>query len=308
MPSYILIDSSDRDELAKVWGSSVQPSVLTIQSPSFQAVISGVKVGCFSVYSTQVKGSYHLKTTKISGDYILATLVDGFGSICWPGKSKEFQPLKAGSVVLAVPGTDCEYRMSETLAVTVGIRPRNADLLLMKALPFKLRNEVVGVLPELEARDIRQLSLFLTSEIERCKVMDESAQAYVQILLDALAARFSLHLRQKLGPERGYSPTDLAIALKCDEIIVSGDPLVTSVKDLAQAAGWSERHVYRAFDEVCNCTPSDFIKRVRLFRAWSRLKFPSSPSVSQSELATEAGYKTLRGFQRDYLHEFSEEP
>lgn len=81
------------------------------------------------------------------------------------------------------------------------------------------------------------------------------------------------------------------------------DPL--SMDDLAEAAGYSRRHLERLFREAVGKTPGDFYRALRLDRGRNLL---ATTNMTLLEVATACGYATVSHFSKSFRARFGTAP
>lgn len=74
-----------------------------------------------------------------------------------------------------------------------------------------------------------------------------------------------------------------------------------SMDALAQAAGYSRRHIERLFKDALNLTPGAYYRKIRLDRARNLL---STTDMSLSEIAVACGYETVSQFSKAFRAQF----
>ncbi|WP_192860147.1 AraC family transcriptional regulator [Mycobacterium sp. MS1601] len=78
--------------------------------------------------------------------------------------------------------------------------------------------------------------------------------------------------------------------------------------DIAAAVGVSVRSLQRGFREQHQCTPMEFVRKVRLNRVRVALAAASPEAASVAQLATAWGFTHLGRFAADYRREYGETP
>lgn len=78
-----------------------------------------------------------------------------------------------------------------------------------------------------------------------------------------------------------------------------------SMADLARASMYSPWYSYRLFVELLHMTPSTYIRRLRLSKSALRLR---DESVKIIDIAPDAGYDSVDGYQRAFYREFGCNP
>lgn len=79
-----------------------------------------------------------------------------------------------------------------------------------------------------------------------------------------------------------------------------------SLDELAAVSRFSKYHFSRIFDSMVGKTPFEFIKRVRLEKAASRLRI--HPKQSVTRIALECGFNILEVFSSNFNNYFDQTP
>jgi AraC-like DNA-binding protein/ligand-binding sensor protein len=188
------------------------------------------------------------------------------------------------------------------------------------AVPVKLGTQIVGylrigqVLRHMPAKsDTRKV----TRELERCGVRyngeigkaweknplmpPERYNAVVRLLTffaDQLSA-----LSNQLVTERNNSEPPLV--LKAREYIDKHKTEELSLADVAKAAGASVFHFCKVFHKSTGLKFTDYVARVRLEDARTRLL---NPNLRVSEIAYDVGFQSLTQFNRTFKRVFGQSP
>lgn len=80
---------------------------------------------------------------------------------------------------------------------------------------------------------------------------------------------------------------------------------VITIKDLAKASLYSPWYSYRLFLECLHMTPAVYVRRMRLSKAALKLR---DNHIRIIDVAFEAGFESVDGFQRAFLKEFGCNP
>ncbi len=78
-----------------------------------------------------------------------------------------------------------------------------------------------------------------------------------------------------------------------------------TMADLAAASLYSPWYSYRIFKELIGITPADYIRRLRLSKSAMKLK---NDNCRIADIAFEAGFGSVDGYQRAFLREFGVNP
>lgn len=307
MRTHLVIDSSDPEELQRIWRSRAQPFEFALLEAPLHVVISGLEVGGSSVFYTRARGGYRVRSLQLADAFSIAMISSGRVKFKWPARSAAFELLKVGAVAISAPGTEFEYETDGLTGISVKFGPVAGNLFRMRALTHRRRLELCGLIPAEDAADIFTLAHVLVREIDR-KNFENDVPAQIEILHEALTQRISRYIQKVIGPDPDYNSADLATVHACDAMIRKHHACIHSVRDLVKHVSWSERQIYRAFDHVCDCTPGDYIRRTHLITARSMIQFPTDGIAQPQNVARLFGYKSLRAFTRDFEMEFDNEP
>lgn len=88
----------------------------------------------------------------------------------------------------------------------------------------------------------------------------------------------------------------------CIEEHIDGN---VSLKDLAEAAHFSPWYAARLFRELTGVSPADYARKLRLSRSALRLR---DEHVSITDIAFDAGFSSVEGYQRAFRREFGHNP
>ncbi len=307
MQTHLLIDSSDPEELRRLWSSKAQPFSLTLLQAPIHLKIAGLEIGESSILCTRATGGYRVRSVQLADAFSIAMISEGRVDFRWTGRNSDFELLPVGGVVMTAPGTEVEYETDGLSGIAAKIRLASADLFRMRAMPHQRRLGLCGPLPKDHASDIYSLAHYLVSEVNRKNFKDDIPEQ-IYLLKEALVQRVTQYIRETIGTKTDYNAGDIMTVRQCDEAIRCLEDRVFSVRDLVTQVTWSERQIYRAFDHVCDCTPSDYIRRNHLISARSQLRVSGDKPVSVREVAKQSGYSSLRSFVRDFSQEFGENP
>jgi len=90
------------------------------------------------------------------------------------------------------------------------------------------------------------------------------------------------------------------------DLIVSRPDALLRLKDLSRAARLSPYHFHRVFQALVGETPGDFVKRLRLEKALSRMTLSRPPSLTS--IALQCGFSSSSDFSRSFKQRFGVPP
>lgn len=304
---HVLFQTHRIEEGQARWSSAAQPARIRLIEEPFQASVSRVVLPNGVFFYTQIQGTYSVRTMQLGQSYSLMLLTEGHGEWTWNPAGTPML-LRPGAVILTAPGVDISYTVSQPSGFTAKIGMDSIDRIRFLGLPYQRRAEISGLLCDADTVDVANLMLFLASEIERKPPKEGDAWSQHSTIMEALSKRSLMLLRQRLEPMESVSEGDIVTISQCDRAICEAQGRLRSMAQLSQDVPWSERQIYRAFSRICNCPPSDYMRRVAMIRARCMLEIIDPPVRHISIVATELGYGTLRSFLRDYRAEFGTEP
>jgi len=132
-------------------------------------------------------------------------------------------------------------------------------------------------------------------------VQSELQQAMMTLFLLAGANNYSADLH---GEPVAAGPRQVRIAEQFIEANWDG-PI--TIEALVAATGVSARSLFSSFRAARGYSPMDFVKRVRLGKAWQKLSRPNA-ETSVTAVAFECGFGNPGHFAVDYRHHFGERP
>lgn len=180
---------------------------------------------------------------------------------------------------------DLQWR---ALTVAVAFRPGGAAALLGRALPA-LTDQGVGLdelLPADRTDRLRE-RLATAPDVSAC--------------LEALRS-FLLGLHRRPPPDARAPSGSLSAAAH----LVRSTPGGASVQEMAEAAGWSTRHLRSAFREQVGHSPKTFARIVRVRQAVNGLQQADSPTLAQ--VALQCGYYDQSHMTSDFQALLGESP
>jgi AraC-like DNA-binding protein len=158
-----------------------------------------------------------------------------------------------------------------------------------------------------ELRRLRQLVEFLVSELDHedstlsTPVLAELEKSVLVSFLHANAHNFSRLL------ERGTRRVTPWQVRRAEEFIEANWQQPLTLRMIAVATGVSARSLFKAFREARGCSPTEYVKRVRLKRARQMLTSPTQ-HTSVTAVASACGFDNLGHFSGNYRLAFGELP
>ena len=132
-------------------------------------------------------------------------------------------------------------------------------------------------------------------------LIKELEQALITALL--LAAPLSIPSIANLGT-RSVAP---ARVRRAEAFLVENWRIPFDAKNVAEAAGTSPRNLFRLFREFRGYTPLEFLKRLRLERAFARLRL-GVDDASVTDIALDCGWNSASHFSKDFRENFGLTP
>jgi AraC-like DNA-binding protein len=158
-----------------------------------------------------------------------------------------------------------------------------------------------------ELRRLRQLVEFLVSELDRddtalsTPVLAELERSVLVSFLHANTHNFSRLLERDA---RRVTPWQVR---RAEEFIKANWPQPLTLQMIAKATGVSARSLFKAFHEARGCSPTEYVKRVRLKRARQMLTSPTQ-RTSVTAVAVACGFDNPGHFAGNYRLAFGELP
>jgi AraC-like DNA-binding protein/ligand-binding sensor protein len=188
------------------------------------------------------------------------------------------------------------------------------------AVPLKLGPQIIGYLrigQVLRHTPAKSESTKVSRELERCGVRftggirkawektplipPDKYNATVR-LLTFFAEQLSALANQIVLEQRNTEPP---IVLKAREYIENHKNEELSLADVAKAAGASVFHFCKVFHKATGLKYTDYVARVRLEDARTRLL---NPNLRVSEIAYDVGFQSLTQFNRTFKRVFRQSP
>jgi len=157
-----------------------------------------------------------------------------------------------------------------------------------------------------QSRRLQRLVRFIATEAEQSPPMpsilqSELQQAMMTSLLLATANNYSELLH---GEPIAAAPWQVR---RAEQFIEANWNQPITIEALTAATNVSARSLFSSFKAGRGYSPMDFVKRVRLGRAWQKLSRPGA-GTSVSAVAFECGFGNPGHFAVDYRHHFGERP
>jgi AraC-like DNA-binding protein len=158
-----------------------------------------------------------------------------------------------------------------------------------------------------ELRRLRQLVEFLVSELDHedtalsMPVLAELEKSVLVSFLHANTHNFSRLLERDA---RRVTPWQVR---RAEEFIEANWQRPITLRMIAQATGVSARSLFKAFREARGCSPTEYVKRVRLKRARQMLTSPTQ-RTSVTAVAFACGFDNPGHFAGNYRLAFGELP
>ncbi len=216
---------------------------------------------------------------------------------------------QGSGVVLSPGGATLHYGADfEHLSMTV----RPATLMgKLAAIVGDLRLGPLHFDPAANGRDPQSLRLerllrFVATEIELCWPMPPTAQSELEqaMMTSFLLTNPNNYSGLLHGEPLAAAPWQVRLA---EQFIETNWDQPITIEALTAATNVSARSLFSSFKAARGYSPMDFVKRVRLGRAWRKLSKPDA-ETSVSAVAYECGFGNPGHFAVDYRRQFGERP
>jgi len=216
---------------------------------------------------------------------------------------------KGHGVVLSPGGVTLQFG-PQFEHLSLGVRP---DVLTRKLAAIvgdlrlgPLRFDPAAVASAPQAKRLERLVQFVATEVELSWPMPPIMQSELQqaMMTSFLLANANNYSALLLDEPEAAAPWQVRIA---EQFIEANWDQPITIEALAAATNVSARSLFASFKSGRGYSPMDFVKRVRLGRAWQKLSRPRA-ETSVSAVAFECGFGNLGHFARDYRHHFGERP
>jgi AraC-like DNA-binding protein len=172
--------------------------------------------------------------------------------------------------------------------------------------PLRFDPAVIASAPQ--AKRLERLVRFVAAEFDASSsppmppiMQSELQQAMMTSFLLANASNYSGLL---LGEAEPAAPWQVR---RAEQFIEANWDQPITIEALAAATNVSARSLFAAFKAGRGCSPMEFVKSVRLGRAWRKLSRPDV-GTSVTEIAFACGFGNPGHFARDYRENFGETP
>nr|WP_294543342.1 AraC family transcriptional regulator [uncultured Rhodopila sp.] len=171
--------------------------------------------------------------------------------------------------------------------------------------PLRFDPSVIASAPQ--AKRLERLVRFVANEFDDPSApMPPAMQSDLQeaMMTSFLLANANTYSALLLSNPAAAAPWQVR---RAEEFIEANFDQPITIEALAAATNVSTRSLFLSFKAGRGCSPMDFVKRVRLGRAWQKLSKPGA-ETSVTAVAFECGFGNPGHFARDYRHRFGERP
>jgi transcriptional regulator GlxA family with amidase domain len=112
---------------------------------------------------------------------------------------------------------------------------------------------------------------------------------------------------QYLEAERSPAAPSAVQLGRVEQYIVANYGQSLTVETLAEISGVSARSVFRHFRSRYDCTPHQYLERIRLEMSYVKL-LACRDKESVGSVALDCGFQSLRHFEQAYRNQFGERP
>lgn len=197
--------------------------------------------------------------------------------------------------------------------------PRGYQVLMLRVATESLRRKLSALLGTDRVRlDLRQPSAAGVDRVLREASLNFASELDVvdRTFLPALVANSTEDIcnrmltclsEQYLEAERSPAAPSAVQIGRVEQYIVANYAKPLTVETLAEISGVSARSVFRHFRSRYDCTPHQYLERIRLEMSYVTL-LACRDQNSVGVVALDCGFQSLRHFERAYRNQFGESP
>ena len=197
--------------------------------------------------------------------------------------------------------------------------PRGYQVLMLRVATESLRRKLSALLGADRVRmDLRQLSSAGVGRVIRDAILNFARELDVgdPAFLPSLVANSTEDIcnriltclsEQYLEVERSPAAPSAVQIGQVEQYIVANYAQPLTVETLAEISGVSARSVFRHFRSRYDCTPHQYLERIRLEMSYVKLLASRDPN-SVRLIALDSGFQSVRHFEQAYRRQFGERP
>ncbi len=284
-----------------------QPSgIYAVGEGSARATVGLTETEQATLIYTEIQGAVVVSTGVPGSNVPIGALLRGNVRVYSPDG---FADMRVGESLLAIPGDDVAYVLTDTRSYTLRIRCSGDLRLRLKAMPQSERAKLRRILTVTESEDLVQLFMFFGREHDRLtRVMRAENSEQLRVIGAAVVERALGQIESIVGEAPHYDPQYLHICEKIDGLVSASGWSSLLAKDLAAHANCSVRQLYRAFESVMDASPIHYLLRSRLLVARSAILSGGGSGKTFRQVCEDAGFSVTPSFVRSYAAEFGEPP
>jgi AraC-like DNA-binding protein len=198
--------------------------------------------------------------------------------------------------------------------------PAGYQVLLLRVATETLRRKLSALLGSSNVRlDLRQpasvgatRSLIRKSAVDFAKELDVADLRFLPLLVANSTEEICVGIltclsEQFLEAERAPAAPSAVQLGQVEQYIVANFAVPLTVETLAEISGVSAHSVFRYFLSRYGCTPHEYLGRIRLEMAYTKL-LACHDKGSVASVALQCGFPSLGGFERAFRKRFGEAP
>lgn len=302
-------DTRDPDELAALLGGLFGGASLELcgRNAKFHCRMRSVALGDVGIFHGRYESEFKISFSDFNAFGGSPSPLKGGGTHTIGGR--EVSVSKGRGVVLSPGGVALHYgahfehlsMIMRPAALTGKLAAIVGDL---RRGPLRFDAVANGHRPQ--ALRLDRLLRFVATETERSRPMPQIMQSELQqsMMTAFLLANANNYSELLHGEPEAAAPWQVRLA---EQFIEANWHRPITIEALVAATNVSARSLFLAFRVGRGYSPMDFVKRVRLGRAWQKLSRPDA-ETSVSMVAFECGFGNAGHFAVDYRQHFGESP
>ncbi|MDI9849895.1 AraC family transcriptional regulator [Rhodoblastus sp. 17X3] len=302
-------DTRDPDELAARLSSLFGRASLDLRGRNapFRCRMKSIALGAVGLFHGQYENGFEIRFSEFNAFAGSPSPLSGAGAheIC----GREVAVSKDNGAVLS-PGVATLHYGANFEHLSMTVQPA-ALMGKLSAIVGDLRFGPLRFEPSVNGRDPAALRLdrllrYVAAEAGQSSPVPPLLQSELQqsMMTAFLLANPNNYSRLLHGEPEAAAPWQVRIA---EQFIEANWDQPVTIEGLTSAANVSARSLFSTFRSARGYSPMEFVKRVRLGRAWQKLSHPDA-NTSVSTVAFECGFGNPGHFAVDYRRQFGERP
>ena len=306
---FQIFDTRDPDELAAGFSTLFGRAWLELhgRNAKFHCRMRYVPLGDVGIVHGQYDTSFKVRFPDFN--FFIGSPAPLKGAGLHEISGREVTVSKGHGVILSPGGVTLHFG-PQFEHLSMGVRP-GALMGKLAAIVGELRLGPLHFDPAVNSQDpqskrLERLIRFIATEVELSWPMPRIMQCELQetLMTSLLLANANNYSGLLLGEPVAAAPWQVR---RAEEFIEANWDQPITIEALVAVTNVSARSLFSSFKAARGYSPMDFVKRVRLERAWHKLSWPDA-ATSVSAVAFECGFGNPGHFAGDYRHHFGERP